>query len=360
MTSKELIPDGNAAHQPDSDFDPKQLAMGVKVEQEHTQNKALAKEIAKDHLAEIPDYYTKLIKMEKEAATLPPIIQEIKRSLRRDRFADMDDFPSAFGDTYYFNIDRFRRHDHGGGEDGDDWLPDHEIDADFNEGKHKHKHQIDLVNKMLKEAGYEPNAQFDLGEKGHFDIVIQLKETDTKKVRKMLKGSNDFKSFDDPWKVMSEEDRKEANRLFKLTMKAFPSSPKQKELSDKLQAILKKYGLGNKKGAYPMAPEPEKINLKERWDNKEWNKLDGAPDEDVLTQPLRFREDKLSKKLRTVAASVKGFDSYDIKKWLEENPMNAENLEDLFNWCCDEFNVPKEKLDDVWNWCRRAQPFLEN
>lgn len=26
--------------------------------------------------------------------------------------------------------------------------------------------------------------------------------------------------------------------------------------------------------------EPKKINLKERWDNKEWNKLDGAPEED--------------------------------------------------------------------------------
>jgi hypothetical protein len=52
--------------------------------------------------------------------------------------------------------------------------------------------------------------------------------------------------FDDPWKVMSPEDRKEANRLFKLTMKAFPSSPKQKELSEQLQKILSKYGIGKK------------------------------------------------------------------------------------------------------------------
>lgn len=52
-----------------------------------------------------------------------------------------------------------------------------------------------------------------------------------------------FKGFEDPWKAMSPEDQKEANRLFKLTMKAFPSSPKQKELSGQLQKILSKYGI---------------------------------------------------------------------------------------------------------------------
>ena len=45
----------------------KQLNMGKKVEQEHTRNPAIAKEIALDHLVEIPDYYTRLDKMEKEA-----------------------------------------------------------------------------------------------------------------------------------------------------------------------------------------------------------------------------------------------------------------------------------------------------
>jgi len=45
----------------------KQLAKGVGVEHEHTKSDAEAKEIARDHLAEIPDYYTRLKKMEKEA-----------------------------------------------------------------------------------------------------------------------------------------------------------------------------------------------------------------------------------------------------------------------------------------------------
>lgn len=44
----------------DIDYDPKQLKMGIKVEQEHTTNKKIAETIAKHHLEEDPEYYTKL------------------------------------------------------------------------------------------------------------------------------------------------------------------------------------------------------------------------------------------------------------------------------------------------------------
>lgn len=44
----------------------KELEIGIKVELEHTKSRKLAKEIAMDHLTEIPDYYTRLKKMEKE------------------------------------------------------------------------------------------------------------------------------------------------------------------------------------------------------------------------------------------------------------------------------------------------------
>jgi predicted DNA-binding protein YlxM (UPF0122 family) len=44
----------------------KQLKMGIKVEQEHTKNLNAAREIALDHLNEMPDYYDKLKKMEKD------------------------------------------------------------------------------------------------------------------------------------------------------------------------------------------------------------------------------------------------------------------------------------------------------
>lgn len=51
---------------PDDKFDKDQLEMGVKVEQEHTDDPYIAKIIAKDHLVELPDYYSRLKKMEKK------------------------------------------------------------------------------------------------------------------------------------------------------------------------------------------------------------------------------------------------------------------------------------------------------
>ena len=45
----------------------KELERGTQIELEHTDTKALAKEIALDHLFEFPDYYTRLVKMEKSA-----------------------------------------------------------------------------------------------------------------------------------------------------------------------------------------------------------------------------------------------------------------------------------------------------
>ena len=43
-----------------------QITKGTKVELEHTSDKNVAKEIAMDHIKEMPDYYTKLQKMEKD------------------------------------------------------------------------------------------------------------------------------------------------------------------------------------------------------------------------------------------------------------------------------------------------------
>lgn len=45
----------------------KEIEMGIKVELEHTDDKELAREISLDHLMEMPDYYTRLKKMEKDA-----------------------------------------------------------------------------------------------------------------------------------------------------------------------------------------------------------------------------------------------------------------------------------------------------
>lgn len=58
---------GKHINTPDDKFDKHQLQLGIKIEMEHTDDPLMAKEIAKDHLFEIKDYYSRLIKMEREA-----------------------------------------------------------------------------------------------------------------------------------------------------------------------------------------------------------------------------------------------------------------------------------------------------
>jgi len=55
--------------------------------------------------------------------------------------------------------------------------------------------------------------------------------------------------FKDPFAVMSPEDRKEANRLFKQKMRVVPSSPRQKELKRKYAALMVKYKIWDAEGA---------------------------------------------------------------------------------------------------------------
>lgn len=57
-------------------YDPKELKMGIKVEAEHTSYPLIAAKIARDHLAEIVNYYTRLKKMEAEAGITEGLILE--------------------------------------------------------------------------------------------------------------------------------------------------------------------------------------------------------------------------------------------------------------------------------------------
>ncbi len=59
-TSPELIPGGKAEGMSDRDFNPFDLDEGERVEMEHTRDRRVAREIARDHLVEDPDYYKKL------------------------------------------------------------------------------------------------------------------------------------------------------------------------------------------------------------------------------------------------------------------------------------------------------------
>ena len=67
---------------PDSKFNSKELKKGIEIEHEHTNDSNLAKDIAKDHLSEIPDYYTRLVKMEDEAKKSLPKSKELSESAK--------------------------------------------------------------------------------------------------------------------------------------------------------------------------------------------------------------------------------------------------------------------------------------
>lgn len=64
ISKAEVLEGGRGDGRPDGDFDAEDLAEGVRVEGEHTDDPAAAKEIAKDHLTEDPDYYRKLRSIE--------------------------------------------------------------------------------------------------------------------------------------------------------------------------------------------------------------------------------------------------------------------------------------------------------
>lgn len=54
------------------DFDNKQLEIGTKIELEHTKDEKKARQIAKQHLCEYPDYYKSLVKMEEKLEETKP------------------------------------------------------------------------------------------------------------------------------------------------------------------------------------------------------------------------------------------------------------------------------------------------
>jgi len=99
LKKEDKINGGLADNDKPSDFDKKQLEMGIKVEMEHTKDKGIAREIAMDHLKEFPDYYTRLNDMEEDAdkdkKKMSKSILErwelIKKDLKHeDAFMDID------------------------------------------------------------------------------------------------------------------------------------------------------------------------------------------------------------------------------------------------------------------------------
>lgn len=65
----DVLPGGRGDAYPPSAFDPRQLQLGIGVEMEHTHNRRIAQDIARDHLAEDPRYFDMLAKAEASSPT---------------------------------------------------------------------------------------------------------------------------------------------------------------------------------------------------------------------------------------------------------------------------------------------------
>lgn len=91
IIKKDILPGGLADHKTNKDFPKKAIKQGAKVEMEHTKDKRIAQEIARDHLEEDGKYYDKLKEVEKEEerktvnpiAGLEPLKKKPKKELQK-------------------------------------------------------------------------------------------------------------------------------------------------------------------------------------------------------------------------------------------------------------------------------------
>ena len=75
-------------HRLEVSFIQRQLEMGIPIEHEHTKDKDLATDIALQHLDEIPDYYTRLKKMEASAKKEHKKFKDVKEAVYESRRDD--------------------------------------------------------------------------------------------------------------------------------------------------------------------------------------------------------------------------------------------------------------------------------
>jgi len=78
---------GLAKNRSDKDFDPIELEIGTAVEFEHVDDEEGAKEIAKDHLAENPHYYTKVLGPAEDE-----VMEKAKKILKDHGYESVEDW----------------------------------------------------------------------------------------------------------------------------------------------------------------------------------------------------------------------------------------------------------------------------
>jgi len=130
-------------HRLEVSFVKKQLEMGIPIEHEHTKDQDLATDIALQHLDEIPDYYTRLIKMERDAKKEHKKFKDVKEHCgceEDDAVEELEGELKTLKDTSYDSIDKLMRrvmkkHDltakqlhnafvNKNGKTPDDWIKD--------------------------------------------------------------------------------------------------------------------------------------------------------------------------------------------------------------------------------------------
>lgn len=89
-------------------------------------------------------------------------------------YADVSEYNGVKHYTIELGLDRYRRHDHGGGENGDGWLDSSEIESDQREGAETYGKLKQRVEASLKEKGIDADVNFNLGEKGHFSLAVSF------------------------------------------------------------------------------------------------------------------------------------------------------------------------------------------
>jgi hypothetical protein len=98
-----------------------QLKKGIQVEKEHTSDPATAKEIALNHLAELPDYYDRLEQIEN-----PQQLDEVRMS--PSNLMQWARSPEAEGIRAGFEAELIFRDTNSGDDDNEDMEPDYDMD----------------------------------------------------------------------------------------------------------------------------------------------------------------------------------------------------------------------------------------
>jgi hypothetical protein len=98
-------------HRLDVSFVKKQLDMGIPIEHEHTGDKVLATDIALQHLDEIPDYYTRLKKMESSAKKEHTKFKDFHEhcGCEDNAVKELENGLEALSNTSYHSIDKLMR-----------------------------------------------------------------------------------------------------------------------------------------------------------------------------------------------------------------------------------------------------------